>query len=72
MADHKTDIVERLLATGGKGQCGPLRAEAADEIKRLRAERHRLSSKLCLAEATIRAGIEDIRETRAALNGKEG
>jgi hypothetical protein len=32
-----TDIVERLEATGGKGQGGPLKKEAADEIRKLRA-----------------------------------
>jgi len=31
-----TDIIERLRATGGKGQGGQIRAEAADEIERLR------------------------------------
>jgi hypothetical protein len=38
-----TDIVERLRSTGGKGQSGPLKAEAADEIERLR-EHKRLQS----------------------------
>jgi hypothetical protein len=32
-----TDIMERLEATGGKGQGGPLKKEAADEIRKLRA-----------------------------------
>jgi hypothetical protein len=32
-----TNIVERLEATGGKGQGGPLKKEAADEIRKLRA-----------------------------------
>ncbi len=32
-----TDIVDRLRATGGNGQGGKIRAEAADEIERLRA-----------------------------------
>ncbi len=32
-----TDIVQRLRATGGNGQGGQIKAEAADEIERLRA-----------------------------------
>jgi hypothetical protein len=36
MTNPTTDLLRRLRATGGKGQCGPLKAEAANEIERMR------------------------------------
>jgi hypothetical protein len=36
--DPADDLIRRLRATGGRGQGGRLKAEAADEIERLRAE----------------------------------
>jgi|GEM_PF-3970577 len=36
------DLVKRLRATGGKGQSGPIRAEAAERIEALEAENVKL------------------------------
>ena len=49
MSDKTTiDLVRRLRATGGKGQGGQIKAEAADEIERLRArEAHLLDIIRC-------------------------
>jgi Lar family restriction alleviation protein len=39
MTENQTiDLMRRLRATGGKGQGGQIKAEAADEIERLRAQ----------------------------------
>jgi hypothetical protein len=48
-----TDIVERLEATGGKGQGGPLKKEAADEIRKLRAI-------IASAQAVTRGPLESV------------
>lgn len=80
-----SDIVERLRATGGKGQGGPLKAEAADEIERLRerceaykgqveagaAEIERLRQRCGALDALERAGQAEIDKLRAQVEQQQ-
>jgi hypothetical protein len=65
-----TTLAQRLLATGGKGQCGPLKKEAAATITRLTEANKTLTAK---AEAALAdwskaatSGIEDFKRAEAA------
>lgn len=42
-AKSNSELVERLRATGGKGQCGPLKWQAADALEQMAAEIARLT-----------------------------
>jgi len=70
-ARTSTDIVQRLRATGGKGQSGPIRAEAADEIERLRSALEALTDRAfrrCLFPVEVKAAFAALDSTPIATD----
>lgn len=58
---NSADLVARLRATAGKGQCGPVKSEAADHIEALEA-------RLAEAEAWKAEAMEVLRPFAHALD----